>query len=148
MIEIPDNLKAAMESYADQQEKIADHGTAQKIQPRIDALNEQIKELQGQLNTALQPHLEKIAELEDYIVAQVLEVGATTSHAGVTAKHRSGYERTTWDNKQMTKLCMSNPALLDLLGSARKVSEVKPSVAINYTAPDPEPIGVDHAIPF
>jgi len=147
MTEIPDNLKAAMESYADQVKKADQHSATLTFQHQIDALNEQIKELRLQLLTALHPYLEKIAELEDYITAQVFEVGATTSHAGVTAKHRSGYERTTWDNKQMTKLCMSNPALLDLLAPARKVTEVNPSVTVSYTAPKPIEEVTD-AIPF
>lgn len=137
MTEITGNLKAAMEEYGS---VIDDSDNDPEVVAAMKTYNDKFEEMEKaqQMVYMLQkPHNDKINELAEYIKAQVMEHGSSVSHAGVDAKHRKGYERVTWNNKEMTSLCMKNPALLDLLASARKVSEVDPSVKISYTLPEP-----------
>lgn len=145
MTEIPDNLKAAMKQYDSISRKLDNDPVTRSLWAEMEAIGRQADAIEAQITDIEAPHREQLSQLEDYIKAQVLELGASCEHAGVTARHRKGYERTTWNNKEMTSLCMKNPALLDLLGSARKVSEVEPSVTISYEKPKEE---TADAVPF
>lgn len=147
MTEIPENLKEAMEQFARVHQAMETNLKIIARRKEFDVAREAMNIASAALLEAEEPLQKQIDELEEYIRAQVLELGFSTSHAGVEAKHRKGYERTTWNNKEMTKLCMSNPALLELLAPARKVSEVSPSVTINYT-PESEPAEEPAEAPF
>lgn len=131
--ELGGNLLAAMEKYARQINQAALNPAIVIAKKLYDDKYEEMIAAQEVVDKLEKPYKEKADELEEYIIAQVLELGLSAKHAGVEAKHRKGYERVTWNNKEMTSLCMKNPALLDLLASARKVTDVDPSVKISYT---------------
>lgn len=132
MTEIPGNLKAAMEAYISTAADMNLNPVVIECRLKVENAMRALEVAQSTLNDAEQSYRDRMREKEDYIIAQVLELGTSIAHYGVTAKHRNGYERVTWDNKKMTSICMANPALLDLLAPARKVTDVAPSVKISY----------------
>lgn len=139
MTEITGNLQAAMKQYAEAFEAMEKDPAIVAATMNYDTYFAQMLEAQEACEKLRATYGSKLDELEAYIIAQVLEHGSSVSHAGVDAKHRSAYTRVTWNNKVMTELCMKNPALLDVLASARNTKEVDPSVKVNYQWPSKEP---------
>lgn len=144
MNDIPKNLKAAMEAYAKVHADYANDGALKQAQLEYDIALEAAQRILKSVDPIRESYDLEIAKLEDYIKAQVMELGHSVLHSGVKASHRSGYERITWDNQYMTKILMDNPALLPTFKPARKVTEVKPSVTVTlsdsiaYTREDAE----------
>lgn len=136
MTDIPDNLAAMIENYAVVSATMIVDPKVIEARLAVESAKNRLVILEESLAEAEKPHRDELNSLEDYITGQILELGRSLSYKGVDVKHRSAYERVTWDNKQMTNLCMKNPALLDLLAPARKVTQVSASVKITYSSPD------------
>jgi len=130
--ELPDNLKQAMESYANAKRAMdADNKIADLSEIR-DELLRQANDVDLQIEKIAHKYAKQLDEFENYIKAQVFEIGSTVEYAGVKASHRSGYERVSWNNKKMSSILLSNPNLAPIFAPARKVTEVDPSVTVNY----------------
>jgi hypothetical protein len=78
------------------------------------------------------PYKARLKSASEFIKAHLLEIEHTVSHESVKATFRKGHERVSWNGKELDSLCMKNPALLEMLGSARKVSPVKPSISVKW----------------
>ena len=138
MNEIPDNLKTALEQYAEQNKALNEDQEIRKFDNAKLELERKLSELDSQIVEASKSYLHRIVELEDYIAAQVMEIGSSVNHAGVEAKHVSGYTRTTWQGKVIEKILIDNPALISTFKPARKETEVKPRVNVIYHGPQEE----------
>lgn len=135
MNDIPDNLMAMMENYAIVSATMAVDPKVIEASLAVENAKNNLIIMEEALAEAKKPHTDELNSLADYIKGQVLELERSLSYKGVEVKHRSAHERVSWNNKEMTKLCMSNPALLDILSPARKVTQVKASVKISYSPP-------------
>ncbi len=138
MNEIPENLKEAMKTYAVNHELIEQDLSILLRKTKRDDLLEEVNAIDLEIEKLSEPYLSKIKETEDYIKAQVLEVGKSVEFIGVKVSHRKGHERISWNNKQMSSILLSNPNLAPIFTPARKVTDVKPSVTVKYLGP-PEP---------
>lgn len=147
MNETPKNLLKAMETYSEVHYKMANDPALTEAQLKYDqavapllAKFEMAKRFLDAVDHVREGYLSDLNEVENYIKAQVMELGRSVTHNDVKAAHRSGYERVTWDNKKITSLIMANPALAQIIAPARKVTEVAPnvSVSINPVASDIE----------
>lgn len=137
MSEIPDNLKSAMEQYANIRVELENDADLQLLQASIDSLLIEVDAIEQKIKKLVEPQDKKLEELRDYIRAQVYELEATAKHAGVKAAYRKAYDRETWQGKKMTKILLDNPSLVPIFTPARKVTPVQASVTISY---EPEPI--------
>ena len=102
MDEIPENLKQAMNRFAVQtilMDKDPDLIELNKIR---DELLRQVSDVDKRINEASEKYTVNLEPIEEYITAQILEVGQNIEHSGVKANHRKGYERITWNNKKIT----------------------------------------------
>jgi hypothetical protein len=131
MNEIPGNLLDAMEQYSRINHRMANDAKLKQAQLEYDQAVEAAKRILDAVEPIRESYESDIVQLEDYIKAQVLELGRSVVHNDVKASHRSGYERVTWDNKKITSLIMENPVLAQIVVPARKVTEVAPSVSVS-----------------
>ncbi len=144
MNDIPENLKSAMEQYSKINADLENDQVLKQAQFEYDYTVTEAKRKLDKFHERREQYLVRLLRIEDYIKAQVMELGHSVLHCGVKAQHRSGYERISWDNKHMTKILMDNPALLTTFKPARKVTEVRPSVTVTlsdsiaYTREDAE----------
>ena len=137
MNEIPDNLKSAMEQYANINVELENDADLQLLQASIDSLLIEVNSVELKIKELVEPQDKKLKDLDEYIRAQVMELEGTAKHAGVKAAYRKGYDRETWQGKKMTKILLDNPSLVPIFTPARKVTPVKASITISY---EPEPI--------
>lgn len=138
MSEMTGNLIAAMEQYAKIHKSMDKDPQVIASRLSLDTAQDHLDEADSALRVAEKDYCERMIKLEEYIIANVLELGTSTSHAGVEAKHRKGYDRITWSNKALTEICMDNPAILKMIKSTRTITPVDPSVSVNYDPPEPE----------
>ncbi len=145
MIEIPDNLKSAMEQYANIKVELENDLDLQLLNASVDSLLVEVNTIEQKIQELTEPSDKKLKELDEYIKGQVMELEGTAKHVGVNAKYRKGYDRETWQGKVMTKILLDNPNLALIFTPARKVTPVKASVSISY---EPEPIPETEEAPF
>ena len=156
MNETPKNLLKAMEAYSQVHYKMANDPALLEAQLKYDQAVEDAKRILDAVDHVREGYLSDLNKVENYIKAQVMELGRSVTHNDVKAAHRSGYERVTWDNKRITSLIMANPALAQIIAPARKVTEVAPNVAVSiqespsvtYTREDYEKQQSDEELPF
>ncbi len=139
MNEIPDNLKSAMEQYANVNVELENDADLQLLQASIDSLLIEVNSIELKIKELIEPQDKKLKDLDEYIRAQVMEFEGTAKHAGVKAAYRKAYDRETWQGKKMTKILLDNPSLVPIFTPARKVTPVKASISISYE-PEPEPL--------
>ena len=139
MNEIPDNLKSAMEQYANINVELENDVDIQAMNAAVDNLLFEVNDIEQKIQELTASSDKKLKDLDEYIRAQVMEFEGTAKHAGVNAKYRSAYDRETWQGKKMTKILLDNPSLVPIFTPARKVTPVKASVSISYE-PEPEPL--------
>lgn len=135
---ITDNVKKALEDYKLITINISMDAKAKVVRDEIDSLQERMNNLRKELTEIEEPYRKSLEETEEYIKAHALEIGQSFEHMGVKVSYRKGYERITWTRKVMDDLCLKNPALLDLLSPARKITPVDPSVSIAILEVDKE----------
>lgn len=81
------------------------------VYKQLAAIGKEVEMLQGGIKDVLDTALAELGA--DYIegaAGKVMRTAAST--------------RETWDGKVLTRLCMDNPAILTLIGHARKVTQV------------------------
>jgi len=122
---VPGNLQEAMQKW----QEVYFNKAGDK---EISKLGDEINLLKVRLDRACEPFNTELQELEEYIKAQVMELGQSIEHSGVKAAHRKGHERVSWNNKEMSSILLSNPNLAPIFTPARKVTEVKPSVSVKW----------------
>lgn len=127
---ITDNVKKALEDYRLITINMEGDAKAKVVRDEIDSLQERMDDLRKELTEAQEPYQAKLDETSEYIKIQALEIATSFEHMGVKVSYRKGYERITWVRKKMDDICLKNPALLDLLAPARKITPVDPSVSI------------------
>ena len=127
---ITDNVKMALQNYKIITDSMEGDLKVEALRYDISSLQVRMDDLQKELTKAQEPYLTKLDETEEYIKVQALEIGTSFEHAGVKVSYRKGYERVTWVRKKMDDICLKNPALLDLLAPARKITPVDPSVTV------------------
>ena len=127
---ITDNVKKALEEYKQVTDDMETDLNAKMAMDAITSLQEQLTSLSANLTKAQAPYRTKLQGIADYINVQALEIATSFEHAGVKVSYRKGYERITWVRKKMDDICLKNPALLDLLAPARKITPVDPGVSI------------------
>lgn len=136
MTKIPEELKAAMNSYA---------ATFRLMNLSVDVIHHrtlvadakrELEATERMLKDAEQNYQDQLKVKEANIKAQVLELGASASHEGVEAKYRTGYTSETYPVKEVRKILLSNPAILPAFNAISVVKEVEPSVKVSYTAPE------------
>lgn len=92
-----------------------------KVRKAANALNAYADE-----KRRLEPQIQRLAKLKKAAVEAAKAAGQDIEVHGASAKQKSGYERVTWNGKLLDGYAMDHPEILP----ARKVSQVKPSVAI------------------
>lgn len=127
---ITENVKKALEEYKRITDDMELDAKAKSIREELFSLKSQMDEILDELGCVEGPYRTKLAETEEYIKAQALEIATSFEHAGIKVSYRKGYERITWTSKEMDNICLKNPALLSVLAPARKVTPVDPSVSI------------------
>ncbi len=139
MNEIPENLKSALEKYADNNLAMECDSKIQSLNDKRDLILEQVTAVDLELEQATSQYTDRLKEVEEYITAQVFELGTSLDYAGVEVKHVSGYVRETWNGKSINKILLDNPALIPTFKPAKKETQVKPRVKITYTGIVDEP---------
>ena len=139
MNEIPENLKQAMSQYAEKHEAMDVDPIIRDLNEVRDELLRQVNDIDLQIEKAAHKHLRDITKLDEYIQAQVFEIGGTVKYAGVEAKHVSGYVRITWTGKTIEKILFDNPALIPTFKPAKKETPVSPRVTVTYVGKEEEP---------
>lgn len=137
MTEIPDNLKSAMEQYANIKVELENDIDIQLLNASVDSLLVEVNNIEQKIQKLTEPSDKKLKEIDEYIRGQVLELEITAKHAGVVATYSKPHSRTNWISKKMTDICMNDPELLERVTSARSVKEYPAKVAVTY---EPEPI--------
>lgn len=127
---ITDNVKKALEEFANQNTQMEQDPEVIATTKAYNDILAELEEAEIRGNLARARFQNRIEELEEYIKAHALEIATSFEHMGVKVSYRKGYERITWVRKKMDELCLKNPALLDLLAPARKITPVDPSVSI------------------
>jgi len=128
--EIPENLKSAMAEYATQSQLMKGDDAIIDLYNVRDELAKQLADVEKVIETQTSKY--RIKELEEYITSQVMEYGESVVHAGVKAKHVSGYVKTTWQGKVIDKILFDNPSLIPIFKPAKKETDVKPRVTVEY----------------
>lgn len=135
-VEIPESVKQALGRYWEIAQDRDSDPAVRLAQSRLSDLEKEVELAKKDLQKIKARFRAPLQELEEYIFSHTLELGGSFQWGGVQVIYRSGYERVTWSNKEMTALCMANPALLQLLQPARKVTEVAPLVKIEILEPE------------
>lgn len=128
--EIPGTLKAALRKYSDMRQSMAADRDVREARQTVQLQSHKLQAANNRLEEVEEPYRKGMAELEPYIKAQVMEVGASCEHAGVDVKHRKGFIRVSYNKKAIDKLCEEDQELADTLLPARKETEVQPIVKI------------------
>lgn len=136
---ITENVKMALQNYKIITDSMESDPKVETLKYDISSLQGRMDDLQKELTKAQEPYQTKLNETEEYIKVQALEIATSFEHMGVKVSYRKGYERVTWVRKKMDDICLKNPALLDLLAPARKITPVDPSVSIAVLEVDKEP---------
>lgn len=136
--EVPENLKQAMEEYARQYELMDADAGIKELEEIRDELLRQVNDVDLRIEKVSDVYMRAAKELEKYIEGQVKELERSVKHAGVEAKHTSGYVRSTWQSKIIEKILFDNPALIPLFKPAKKETEVKSRVNVTYIGPPEE----------
>ena len=139
MNEIPENLKQAMSQYAEKVELMNSDVQIRDLNAVRNELMKQITDVDSAIKNAASKYMELIAKLEEDIQAQVFEIGGSVMHAGVEAKHVSGYVSVTWQKKIIDKILFDNPALIPTFKPAKKETPVSPRVTVTYVGKEEEP---------
>ena len=137
---IPENLKQAMKTYAVNHELIEQDLKLIQLNMKLDDLLEKVNALNLEIEKESEPYLSAIRENEEYIKAQVLELDRSVEFVGVKVSHRKAHERISWNNNAMSSILLLNPNLAPIFTPARKVTDVKPSVTVKYLGPLEEEI--------
>ena len=137
MNELPNNLKKAMEDYANVKVELENDAEIKMLNALLDNLMIDVNDIELKIRTLMEPSHGVLKALTAYIKGQVFRLEGTAKHVGVIAKYRSGYDRETWQGKVMTKILLDNPNLAPIFTPARKVTPVVASVTVSYK---PEPI--------
>lgn len=94
-------------------------------------------------------YLKKIDDLHDYIRGHSLESEESFDSAGVRVTFTKGYTLVKYDKKVLDELLIKNPAISEMVGPARKETNVKPKIAFKVDLSwEPEPEPVDDKVPF
>jgi hypothetical protein len=94
--------------------------------------DEELAKARVEFERLAEPYKDRLKSASEFIKAHLLEIEHTVSHESVKATFRKGHERVSWNGKELDSLCLKNPALLEMLGSARKISPVKPSISVKW----------------
>lgn len=81
-----------------------------------------------ELKAELAPMLDMIARREKKIKDALLELGEKPEVDGVKVSFRSGYVRSSWNNKSLRGYAAAHPEIMEFV----KESEVSPSVALSF----------------
>ena len=128
--EVPGTLKAALRQYSDIRQGMAADRDIREVRETVQMQTHKLRAAENRLEEAEEPFRKQMAELEPYIVGQVMEFGASCEHAGVDVKHRKGYIRTSYVKNRIDHLCEEDEDLAQKLLPARKETEIQPVVKI------------------
>jgi hypothetical protein len=128
--EIPGNIRAAMKKLGDQRRNMAADLDVRDAREQYRRAHHRLEQAEAALAELEAPYRDDMEETKQYLMVNALEVEASFEHAGVDVNYRKGYERETWNTKQMRKLIAENPEIGNLTEPAHKVSAVPPKVTI------------------
>ena len=117
--EVPGQLKAAMIEFA-------------IVEEMLGGGDDDLAKARVEFERLAEPYKDRLAAAREFITAHLLEIEHSVAHESVKATFRKGHERVSWNGKELDSLCLKNPALLEMLGSARRVSPVKPSISVKW----------------
>ena len=143
MTEIPEALRITMEKYAINLSQMELDPSV--IEKRLTVANAKasLENAQKELEAAEESFRELEKELEASIKIQVLEIGTSASHEGVTAKYRKAYVSETYPVADVRKILLANPAILPAFKAISNVKEFDATVSVSYKAPENEYTGAD-----
>lgn len=121
-----------MEDYIATNKELAEQSELEPLRVRITQLESELHELNVRAGDISYPYHHRLDKLEDHIKTQVLEIGATISHNGVTAKFKKGYTSETYPVTDVRKILLANPAILPAFNAISNVKEYEPTVRVSY----------------